>query len=137
VGHQFHLSYLANAAEVTAALVAVENENPSLQNHVTELTVSLYNDPGSCYANRTGCEADYGANPPQAIISRQATLYRALFNAFKRPSVNSVTLWGIADNHTFYNFFPVTRTDRPLLFDANGLPKWAFWTVVDPAIVVP
>jgi hypothetical protein len=31
----------------------------------------------------------------------------------------------------------VTRTNHPLLFDRSGLPKWAFWTVVDPAITVP
>ena len=62
----------------------------------------------------------------------QATLYRALFNAFNRPSVTSVTTWGMADNHTWLNRFPVTRTNRPLLFDTAGDPKWAFWAVVDP-----
>ena len=78
--------------------------------------------------------ADYGASPPQSVLSQQATLYRALFNAFNRPSVTSVSTWGIADNHTWLNGFPVTRTNRPLLFDTAGDPKWAFWAVVDPAI---
>ena len=139
VGHQFHLQLDANPADVTAALVAVENISSTLTNHVTELDVSIYADPGTCYSQRTipPCLADLGASPTQAVLSQQATLYRALFNAFDRPSVTSVSLWGIADNHTWLNSFPVTRTNRPLLFDTSGNPKWAFWTVVDPSIVVP
>ena len=139
VGHQFHLQLNANVAEVTAALVAVEGVSSTLVNHVTELDVSIYADPGNCFSAPAipPCMADYGATPPQSVLSAQALLYRALFNAFNRPSVTSVTLWGVADNHTWLNTFPVTRTNRPLLFDTAGLPKWAFWTVVDPAISVP
>jgi endo-1,4-beta-xylanase len=139
VGHQFHLQLDANPADVTAALVAVENISSTLTNHVTELDVSIYADPGTCYSQRTipPCLADLGASPPQAVLSQQATLYRALFTAFDRPSVTSVSLWGIADNHTWLNSFPVNRTNRPLLFDTSGNPKWAFWTVVDPSITVP
>jgi endo-1,4-beta-xylanase len=139
VGHQFHLQVDANAADVTAALTAVESISSTLVNQVTELDVSIYADPGTCFSAATipPCLADYGANPPQSVLSQQATLYRALFNAFNRPSVTSVSLWGVADNHTWLNSFPVLRTNRPLLFDTVGDPKWAFWTVVDPAIVVP
>jgi endo-1,4-beta-xylanase len=139
VGHQFHLSLNANVADVTAALAAVEGVSSTLVNHVTELDVSIYADPGNCFSQRSipPCAADYGANPPQSVLSQQALLYRALFNAFNRPSVTSITLWGIADNHTWLNFFPVARTNRPLLFDTAGNPKWAFWTVVDPAITPP
>jgi endo-1,4-beta-xylanase len=139
VGHQFHLSLNANVADVTAALQAVEGVSSTLVNHVTELDVSIYADPGNCFSMRTipPCLADLGANPPQSVLSDQARLYRSLFNAFDRPSVTSITLWGIADNHTWLNSFPVARTNRPLLFDTAGNPKWAFWTVVDPAITPP
>jgi endo-1,4-beta-xylanase len=139
VGHQFHLQLNADVAGVTAALTAVEGISSTLVNHVTELDVSIYADPGDCFSLRTipPCLADYGAAPTQAVLSQQALKYRELFNAFNRPSVQSVTLWGLADNHTWLNSFPVTRTNRPLLFDTAGLPKWAFWTVVDPAINVP
>jgi endo-1,4-beta-xylanase len=139
VGHQFHLQLNADVNEVTAAFVAVEGVSSTLVNHVTELDVSIYADPGSCYATPAipPCQADYGANPPQTVLSQQALLYRALFNAFNRPSVQSVSLWGIADNHTWLNSFPVARTNRPLLFDTTGNPKWAFWAVVDPSIAVP
>jgi endo-1,4-beta-xylanase len=139
VGHQFHLQLDADVTQVTAALTAVEALGATLVNHVTELDVSIYADPGSCYSGRTipPCLADYGANPPQTVLSQQATLYRALFTAFNRPSVTSVSLWGIADNHTWLNSFPVARTNRPLLFDTVGNPKWAFWAVVDPSIAIP
>ena len=139
VGHQFHLQLDADVAGVTAALTAVEAVSSTLVNHVTELDVSIYADPGNCFSQRTipPCLADYGAAPPQSVLSQQALKYRELFNAFNRPSVQSVTLWGLADNHTWLNTFPVTRTNRPLLFDTAGLPKWAFWTVVDPSISVP
>jgi len=137
VGHQFHLQLGADVTQVTAAFQAVEALG--LINHVTELDVSIYQDPGTCYSQRTipPCLADFGANPPQQVLSDQALLYRALFNAFNRASVKSVTMWGMADNHTWLNSYPVTRTNRPLLFDTALSPKWAFWTVTDPSQVVP
>jgi endo-1,4-beta-xylanase len=139
VGHQFHLQLNADVSQVTAALQAVEAISSTLVNHVTELDVSIYADPGTCFAQRTipPCLADVGTSPPQALLSQQALTYRALFNAFSRSSVTSVTLWGIADNHTWLNSFPVNRTNHPLLFDRSGNPKWAFWTVVDPGQAVP
>lgn len=139
VGHQFHLQVGANVAEVSAAFAAVEGVSGALVNHVTELDVSIYADPGNCFSALSipPCLADYGTVPSPAVLSQQATLYHALFDAFHRPSVTSVTLWGIADNHTWLNSFPVQRTNRPLLFDTAGQPKWAFWSVVDPKFVVP
>ena len=139
VGHQLHLQINADVSQVTAAFVAVEAISSTLVNHVTELDVSIYADPGDCYAQRTipPCLADVGTTAPQNLLSQQALKYRELFNAFNRPSVTSVSLWGVADNHTWLNGFPVNRTNHPLLFDRAGNPKWAFWTVVDPAITVP
>ncbi len=139
VGHQFHLQVGADVAQVTAALQAVEAASSTLENHVTELDVSIYADPGDCFSQRTipPCLADLGASAPQSVLTQQALLYRALFAAFNRPSVTSISFWGIADDHTWLNTFPVARTNRPLLFDTAGNPKWAFWTVVDPNITPP
>jgi endo-1,4-beta-xylanase len=139
VGHQFHLQIGVDVAQVTAAFAAVEAVSSTLVNHVTELDVSIYQDPGDCFSVRAipPCLADLGANPPQSVLSAQALLYRALFQAFNRPSVTSVSLWGLSDDHTWLNTFPVTRTNRPLLFDTAGNPKWAFWAVADPSINVP
>jgi len=139
IGHQFHLQLGADVTQVTAALTAVEALPGNLVNHITELDVSIYADPGSCYSSLTipPCLPDYGASPPAAALSDQAKLYRALFDAFNRRSVTSITTWGISDNHTWLNFYPVTRTNRPLLFDTVGDPKSAFWAVADPSFVIP
>ena len=139
VGHQFHLQLNADVTQVTAAFQAVEALSTTLVNHVTELDVSIYLDPSDCFSARTipPCMAEYGANPPATVSTQQATLYRQLYTAFNRPSVTSVTSWGVADNHTWLNTFPVTRTNRPLLFDTAGDPKSAFWAVSDPSFVIP
>jgi endo-1,4-beta-xylanase len=139
VGHQFHLQLGADVTQVTAALTAVESLSSTLVNHVTELDVSIYMDPASCFVARAipPCAPDYGTSPPQTALSQQATLYRALFTAFNRPSVTSITTWGIADNDTWLHAFPVIRINRPLLFDTVTDPKAAFWAVVDPAFNIP
>jgi endo-1,4-beta-xylanase len=139
VGHQFHLQINADVSQVTAAFTAIEGLDSTLVNHVTELDVSIYADPGECFSARTipPCLANVGASPSQTLLSQQALKYRELFNAFNRTRVTSVSLWGVADNHTWLNTFPVNRTNHPLLFDASGNPKWAFWAVVDPTITVP
>jgi endo-1,4-beta-xylanase len=139
VGHQLHLQLSIDVSQVTAAFVAVETLDASFVNHVTELDVSIYADPGTCFSTPAipPCLADYGANPPASVLSQQATAYRALFNAFNRTSVTSVTTWGVADNHTWLNSWPVMRTNRPLLFDTARNPKAAFWAVVDPAFSIP
>jgi endo-1,4-beta-xylanase len=137
VGHQFHLKIETDVADVLAALTAVEALPGSLVNHVTELDVSLYQDPESCFSDGVSCKPDYGTHPPHSVMSTQAMLYRALYDAFERPSVTSVTTWGFSDASTWLNTFPTKRTNRPLLFDVHRQPKWAFWTVVDSAVAIP
>ncbi|HKU89828.1 MAG TPA: endo-1,4-beta-xylanase [Steroidobacteraceae bacterium] len=136
VGHQMHLRIDANVSEVTAALVAIEGLG-GLENQVTELDINVYDDPASCGTSNTGCIPNYGSTPPQSMLSREARLYRALYAAFKRPSVQSVTTWGLHDGWSWYNALPGARANYPLLFDAARQPKWAFWAVVDPNITIP
>jgi endo-1,4-beta-xylanase len=127
VGHQLHLDYQARASEANDALTAVEALG--LDNHVTELDVSVYADPPSCTAtSRAGCQADYGDAVPRAVLDAQAALYRDLFAVFKtHRSLTSVTTWGLSDNHTWLTRFPVARRNLPLMFDASRSPKWSWW----------
>ncbi|MGQ3093486.1 MAG: endo-1,4-beta-xylanase [Roseateles sp.] len=135
IGHQLHVSTASpTAANVDNALRSVAAKG--LINHVTELDVSLYNDPGSCFASKTGCAADITGDPAllAAALKAQALQYRALFKVFKQhPSLQSVTTWGIADDHTWLSTFPVTRGNRPLLFDRAGAPKPAVRAITDDA----
>jgi len=136
VGHQVHTRIGASAAGVDRALREVAELG--LTNHVTELDVSLYHDPGSCWENETGCQRDYGSAVPPALLSQQALLYRQLFAVFeKHPTLKSVSTWGISDAHTWLSRFPTKRTNVPLLFDQAGAPKAAFHAVVDPAFAIP
>ena len=50
-----------------------------------------------------------------------------------RAQITSVTLWGLADDSNWLDFFPVTRKDAPLLFDRRLQAKPAYWAIVDPA----
>jgi len=138
VGHQLHINTASpTVAEFKAALTAVETRG--LINHITELDVSLYSDPGSCFGTpATGCQASLtaGTTAYATAIKAQAQQYRAMFNLFaEHSSVKSVTMWGAADNSTWLSSWPVARTNHPLLFDTTGNPKSAFWAVVDPAFV--
>ena len=98
-----------------------------LDNIVTELDMSLYawND-----------RRDFGDQIPDHILAKQAERYRELFKAFRENSdiISEVMFWGIADNHTWLNSFPVdSRTEAPLLFDKNYHAKPAFWSVIEAA----
>jgi endo-1,4-beta-xylanase len=136
VGHQVHTRLGASAADVDRALQEVAALG--LINHVTELDVSLYDDPGSCWENETGCQRDYGSPVPPALLSQQALLYRQLFAVFAaHPTLKSVSTWGISDAHTWLTRDPTRRTNVPLLFDAAGAPKAAFHAVVDPSFAIP
>jgi len=96
--------------------------------HITELDVSVYtwNDRSNRYPNGL----------PEAVQEQQANRYAALFRLFKDYShvIERVTFWGVKDNHSWKNHFPVpNRPDYPLLFDRQGNPKPSFWAIVDPS----
>ena len=133
IGHQLHLNTANSVSQAEDALADVVALSPSLVNHVTELDISVYEDPGSCFSDQVGCVGDYGSTVPPNILRKQAELYRGLFEMFKTvPSLDSVTLWGVSDAQSWLNYWPVDRTNYPLLFDRNRDPKAVFQAVVDP-----
>lgn len=92
--------------------------------HVTEMDVSMYehND------RRTDL-----TEPDSNMIELQAQRYEQFFKIFKEyhQYIDSVTLWGVADNYTWLDNFPVrNRKNWPMLFDENHEPKEAFWRIV-------
>lgn len=138
VGHQFHLFLGADPVELLSAIDAVDNQFMGLINHVTELDVDFYNDPGSCWSSQTNCDPDLGAVAPANMLAAQAELLRNVYDGLRqRSSVESVTTWGVTDNESWLNRSPVERFNYPLLFDRDGEPKPAFWAIVDPDYVIP
>jgi len=133
IGHQMHLNYETPLADALAALDEIDDNFLGLDQHITELDISLYNDPGSCYNSETNCNADFGGDVPASILTQQAELYRGLFDGFEeRSSVTSVTTWGVSDAQSWLNSFPVTRTNAPLLWDRNRNAKDALQAILDP-----
>ena len=133
VGHQFHLQLDTPASSALTAIDTVANEFAGLVNHVTELDVNFYQDPGTCWQSATNCQADIGATPPPEMLATQASLLRELFTGLtQRSTVESVNVWGVRDNDSWLNFSPIARTNHPLLFDRAGEPKPAFRAIVDP-----
>jgi endo-1,4-beta-xylanase len=65
----------------------------------------------------------------------QGARYGALFRVFREEAAagrfTGVTFWGIADDRTWLDDFPVkSRKDWPLPFDTSHKPKKAFWAIV-------
>ena len=133
LGHQMHINFSSTAQQVLDAVDDIDSQFMGLEQHITELDISLYSDPGSCFENQTGCQADYGANVPDSVIRDQALLYREIFEGLKsRTTVNSVSFWGVSDGQSWLNNFPITRTNAPLLWDSEFVAKPALQAILDP-----
>jgi len=114
VGIQGHWYYnhpqeeiLRNALERYSAL--------GIDIELTEVDISAYQWP-------EGREkSDFFDSMPQDRILQQAQRYKMIFSAAgDYPAVKNITTWGIADNHTWLDNFPVKeRKNWPLLFDTE------------------
>ncbi len=128
IGHEMHSAI--NYPSIQAVLHAIDTVHanfPWIDQQVTEMDISVYN-AGDTTSN-------YGNNIPPAVLAEQGWLYKQYFDAYRelRGKVSAVTLWGMADDDTWLDSFPVARTDYPLPFDMNLQAKPAYWGIVDPA----
>lgn len=137
VGHQFHLRLDTSVDAALSAIDAIEDEFTSLVNHVTELDINFYQDPGTCWESQNNCQPDIGPVAPAVQLAAQAQLLRGLFSGFiSRPSLETVSFWGVRDSDSWLNFAPVERFNYPLLFDRDGMPKPAFHAITDPDYLI-
>jgi len=123
MGMQAH-SNIVNGPPIDAFKRALESYAAlGLEVSVTELDVSLF-----AHDDKTSLPA-----PPADRLEKQADYYGQLFATMREyhKHIDSVTLWGVADDATWLSEFPVqNRKNWPLLFDANHEPKEAFWRIV-------
>lgn len=78
----------------------------------------------------------YTEGLPDSLQQRLAERYAELFKIFlkHRESIDRVTFWGVTDADSWKNDWPAKgRTDYPLLFDRNGVPKPALEAVINVA----
>ncbi len=74
------------------------------------------------------------AVPTPRMLELQAKVYGDAFALFReyKDIIDTVTLWGIADDFTWLDNFPVPgRKNWPLLFDEQHQPKEAFYRIMD------
>ncbi len=72
--------------------------------------------------------------PTDEMLSRQAEYYRNVFSILKEYSeiISGVTLWGVADDYTWLDDYPVVgRKNWPLLFDETFRAKKAFNAIME------
>lgn len=128
VGMQAHWNNAVTAEQIQAAVDSFAMLG--LDIHITELDLTIYGNYHDGARQATTATLPYDAETSR----RQAEAYARFFEVFRRNSdkISSVTLWGIADNHTWLNNHPVKgRRDYPLLFDTLQQPKEAFFRVID------
>jgi len=125
VGLQMHVSIYGPSVDSIRASIE-RFAALGLKVQVTEMDVSIYN--GSEKEKRITAE----------LLARQAERYAELFRLFEEQTrfgrLDSVTLWGVADDTSWLDGFPVPgRANAPLLFDRDKLPKPAFWSILAAA----
>lgn len=125
IGHQMHISLgYPSPASVVNMVRSLATSFPGISQQVTEMDIKV-SDNGPFHAT-------YEDIPP-AIHAQLGYAWRNYFNAFKQLNglIDSVTVWGQADNHTWLT--TGSRAEAPMLFDLSLKAKPAYWGVVDPS----
>ena len=101
------------------------------RNRTADVSVRVQPDAGGASSVNP-----YVAGLPDSVQQALAKRYAELFKVFMkhRGIVDRVTLWGVGDGDSWLNNWPMRgRTNYPLLFDRQDLPKPAFKAVIDAA----
>ncbi len=122
VGHQMHINIKSPSVEEMGNAVELFGEL-GLDNQITELDMSVYTNDSENYEV-----------VPQELIDWQGYRYKEVIQELiqHKQYISSVVFWGLADDHTWLNTFPVKRNEAPLLFDEYLQAKPAYWGMVDP-----
>lgn len=95
-----------------------------LKLQVTEMDISLYEFKDDTKLDK----------PSSELLKKQTAIYKEGFKILReyKDIVDTVTLWGVADDVTWLDNFPIrNRKNWPLLFDENHEPKEALYAIID------
>jgi len=130
IGHEMHTHINEPSPQAEfRSFMTIHRLFPRLIQQVTELDMSVYNSSDNT--------SNYGANGgsvPRYLLDEQGWLYKDYFDVFRRLRgvIDSVTFWGMADDDTWLDSFPIDRLDAPLPFNTDLQAKPAYWGIVDP-----
>jgi endo-1,4-beta-xylanase len=125
VGHQMHINIdwpsVAETEQMLQRFIPL-----GVDQQITEMDISIYTNSGESFPT-----------PPTERLVTQGHRYQAMFDLYREyeEQISSVTVWGLADDDTWLDSFPVARKDAPLLFDVRLQAKPAYWGIVDPTRV--
>ncbi|OAS17909.1 endo-1,4-beta-xylanase [Paenibacillus oryzisoli] len=135
VGHQTHISIGGPSIEQISDSIRKFGE-AGFDNQITELDISVYTD-----SNSTSYD--------ESSLVKQGYRYKQLFQELVRldnegkhaasntqaynPNgwISNVTIWGIADDHTWLDNQGATRKDAPFPFDVQYQAKYAYWGMIE------
>ena len=101
-----------------------------LKVQITELDISVYPWEKNKRARRPDENDAYTPD----LQNQQADQYNMLFSTFRvnRDKLNGVTFWNVTDKSTWLDDYPVPgRKNYPLLFNTDGQPKKAYYSVLE------
>lgn len=127
VGLQGHVnieSPLPEAFEDTIELFG----SIGLEVQITELDISVYTNDNLRLEEVS-----------DDLLLEQAYRYKEIFDVCVAHDdvVTNVTIWGLTDERSWLNYFPVVRNNWPLLFDQNYQAKPAYFALVSPESLPP
>ncbi|MFT4092467.1 MAG: endo-1,4-beta-xylanase [Niabella sp.] len=105
---------------------------------ITELDINVLPTKVSGADVSRHFKGDAASNPyvnglPDSVQNELASDYAQLFKIFlkHKNNISRITFWGVHDGQSWLNGWPVAgRTNYPLLFDRQGKPKPAFYSVI-------
>lgn len=123
IGLQCHLG-LNHAFEPDEMKKGIEEyAKLGMKLHITEIDVSLYP-----FEDKNVYE-----KPTFDQYKKQTEIYRTAFKIFReyKNEIEAVTFWGVSDDVSWLNYFPVKRKNGGLLFDEEQRAKECFYAVCD------
>lgn len=114
------------ASDIVIAIDELAAEG--LRVKVSELDISIYSEDEP--VTRTW-QPELELTP--ALEARLAVRYAEVFRALLQRAevLDQVTFWGVSDDRTWLNSWPVARKNAPLLFDRNHQPKAALRALLE------
>lgn len=127
VGEQGHWNIeWPSGPDIAAAIDELAAEK--LEVKISELDISIYakDDHG---AKKWQPEMEFTPELQDKLAARYAEVFKVFHE--KASVLSQITFWGISDDRTWLNTWPLSRRNDPLLLDRNHQPKAAFKAILE------